>query len=370
MKHKIVCFTDSLGLGGAQRQLVGLAVLLNKYGYESSVLVYHDIPFYKHILDDHIIDNVVVSGNGSVVSRVWAIYKYLKQSKPDVVIAYQSIPSLIACILRPFLNISTLIVSERGTSGHVTFRMKCLFLLWKFADYIVPNSYSQTKFILEHVPHFQCKVTTITNFIDTNVFTPDYRHSKTDKPLSILSLGRITPQKNIFRYIKAIKQIVDKGYRVRVYWYGDTDNYEYNENCHRLIEKYGLADNFVFYPAQKDVTILYQQADVFCLPSLFEGFPNVICEAMGCGLPILCGNICDNPMIVEDGGNGFLFSPESTEDIASAICRFIDMPIYQKVAFGVRSRTLALEKFSDEVFIKKYIDLINGGFKDKHDENI
>ena len=97
---------------------------------------------------------------------------------------------------------------------------------------------------------------------------------------------------------------------------------------------------------------------MFCLPSLFEGFPNVVCEAMSCGLPILCSNICDNPLIVEDGGNGILFSPYCAENIADAIIKYINLSEDKKVQMGVRSRELALEKFSSEVFIQKYIDLI------------
>ena len=51
--------------------------------------------------------------------------------------------------------------------------------------------------------------------------------------------------------------------------------------------------------------------DAFCLPSFKEGYPNVIVEAMSCELPVLCSKICENPVIVEDNINGFLFDPHN-----------------------------------------------------------
>lgn len=359
MNNKIICFTDSLGLGGAQRQLVGLSLLLAKKGYDVKVLLYHDIPFYKHILDDSSIESVVIQGSGTIVSRILLLLKYLRKTDPDVIIAYQSSPSLIACLLRPYLHCKKLIVSERNSLQKLSLKVRVLSLLWRFADYIVPNSNSTTNFIKKNIPKYSDKLVTITNFIDTNLFVPAVKaHYRDTGVLKIVSLGRITSEKNILEYIKAVDIVRRRGLSIEVTWYGDTDNAEYDNECRGLIEDRNLKDVFKFHPAQKNVLDLYQGADVFCLPSLFEGFPNVVCEAMSCGVPILCSNICDNPMIVEDGGNGILFSPESAEYIAEAIVKYINQPQEKKIQMGARSRELAVEKFSSNVFIKKYIDLI------------
>ena len=359
MNGKIICFTDSLGLGGAQRQLVGLSVLLTKKGYNVTVLLYHDIPFYKHILDESNIESIVIPGSSTIIGRIWHLLRYFRSLDPDIVIAYQSSPSLIACLLKPFLRYKKLIVSERNTSQKISFKGRVLSLLWRFADYIVPNSYSQTNFIKKHIPKYSDKLVTITNFIDTDLFIPATKaHVEDAGALKIVSLGRISAQKNVLEYIKAVDIVKRRGLDIKVTWYGDTDNAEYDNECRGLIEERNLMDVFKFHHAQKNVLQLYQEADVFCLPSLCEGFPNVVCEAMSCGMPILCSNICDNPLIVGDGDNGILFSPESAEYIAEAIIKFINLPEDKKTQMGIRSRELALEKFSSDVFIKKYIDLI------------
>ena len=93
---KILLFTDSLGAGGAQRQLTGLAVMLNQLNYDVVVLTYHSPDFYKSYLDENGVKNIIVGDNCGVLKRVNAIRKFLRFENPQWVIAYQEIPSLIA----------------------------------------------------------------------------------------------------------------------------------------------------------------------------------------------------------------------------------------------------------------------------------
>jgi glycosyltransferase involved in cell wall biosynthesis len=79
---------------------------------------------------------------------------------------------------------------------------------------------------------------------------------------------------------------------------------------------------------------------------------------MCCGLPILCGNVCDNPYIIEEGKNGLLFNPKSAEDIAEKILVICNLSVEDRTIMGERSLTIAKEKFSKRIFIEKYISLI------------
>ena len=83
-----------------------------------------------------------------------------------------------------------------------------------------------------------------------------------------------------------------------------------------------------------DVALLYQKVDLFCLPSIIEGFPNVICEAMASGLPVICSNVCDNPFIVKSQENGFLFKPEDPTDIADNLIKAISLSEREKEIMG------------------------------------
>ena len=119
-----------------------------------------------------------------------------------------------------------------------------------------------------------------------------------------------------------------------------------------------LNDVIEFHPATPEILKQYQQCDIFCLPSLFEGFPNVLCEAMSCGKPVLCGNVCDNARIASDGTNGFLFDPTNVEDMVTKMRQLLIMSKEELVSFGKNSRSIAVDLFSKDAFVNKYIELI------------
>jgi glycosyltransferase involved in cell wall biosynthesis len=106
-------------------------------------------------------------------------------------------------------------------------------------------------------------------------------------------------------------------------------------------------------PAQ-DIIPLLHGCDVLCLPSIYEGFSNVIGEAMACGKPVLAGNVSDNSLMVKNGFNGFLFDPKNPSDIADAIVKFYRCRPKERQNMGKRSRDIAEKLLSEELFIKRY----------------
>ena len=119
-----------------------------------------------------------------------------------------------------------------------------------------------------------------------------------------------------------------------------------------------LNEMITFHPGTTNIVKQYQSCDVFCLPSNYEGFPNVVCEAMSCGKPIVCSRTCDNPYIVKEGENALLFDNASVEDIADKIQTVCSMPNDRLIQWGHRSREIAEESFGQEQFIDKYIQLL------------
>ena len=352
---KIVLLIDSLTQGGAQRQIVGLAKLLREKEYSIVSLTYHDIPFYAPFLDKYNITHQVIEGAKNPVRRIWRVRQALKHEKPDVVISYLDMPNMLACIAKILGVKAKLIVSERNTTQHLSKKEKLKFFLYRWADYVVPNSMSQANFITKYFQGLSSKVATISNFVDLDSFKPLERKSQ-NKRLNIIGAGRIEPQKNILRLIQAVAIAKEKGYDLRVDWYGRKSygfiRYE------QAVKDNKLEDIFFFQEPTNDIVSKYQQSDLFCLPSLYEGYPNVLCEAMACGLPVICGNICDNPYIMEDRKNGFLFNPCDVNSIVDAIISFYNLAQLEKNRFGEASRKLAEEKFSEETFIEKYLSVI------------
>jgi glycosyltransferase involved in cell wall biosynthesis len=79
---------------------------------------------------------------------------------------------------------------------------------------------------------------------------------------------------------------------------------------------------------------------------------------MACGRPVLASHVGDNAVLVKDGENGFLFDPESPEEIAESIQRFACLSMEEKERMGRRNRERAEQMFSPSVFVDRYIAII------------
>lgn len=124
------------------------------------------------------------------------------------------------------------------------------------------------------------------------------------------------------------------------------------------VKKLGLENWVSFHPATSKILDNYQRCDIFCLPSNYEGFPNVICEAMSCGKPIVCSRVCDNPFIVKEGENALMFDNTNVKDIADKLEQICSMSKEELKQWGHCSREIAVNLFSQESFVEKYIKLI------------
>lgn len=358
MNKKIICLIEDLSSGGAERQLSGLAVLLKERGYDVEVWTYYPGEFYLPTLKQAGVKYRYIKEAQSSKSRIPVLYKEVKKAKPDTIIAYLDTACIVACLLKVLGLKFNLIVSERNTTQLLTRKERIKFFMYRFANHIVPNSYTQYELVKKHYPKLESKMTCITNFVDTEKFVPSSIQKEKHDTLNLLTVARLMPQKNILRYIEAIKIVVDQGIKVNVSWFGNDLEDEYSTSCKNLIKKLGLNDSFHFFAAKRNILEEYQSADAFCLPSSYEGFPNVVCEAMCCGLPILCSNVCDNPQIVEHGKNGFLFNPSDSQEIARKIIRLVKLSDKEKNMMRVENREKAISLFSSKTFLDKYVNMI------------
>lgn len=353
---KILCIIDSLESGGAERQMSYLCVGLKNKGYDVNLVVFSD---GKGFYEDYVIDNGVnVSHNLKGVNRyrrIIEIVKLVKTLKPDAVIAYKDGVTIASCLARLFCRFH-LIVSERNTTQYLSKYERLKFFCYRFANKIVPNSFSQQTFIEKNYPHLAKKTIVITNTIDTQKFHPENDYV-VNEDLTIVTTARIMPQKNVLKYLEALSKLQRELSNVKFVWYGNQDSV-YFKDVITYVNEHKLSDLITFYPATKDVVKVYHSADIYCLPSIYEGFPNVVCEAMACGLPVVCSNVCDNPNIVENEVNGYLFNPNDASDIAKSIKRMIDLSKERRHYMGANNAKKIYDLCSPEKFITSYSSLL------------
>lgn len=356
---KILCLIDGLGFGGAQRQIIGLTNFLSIRGYEVELVSYHKRDFYNDLLNRLNIKHTNLICNNKI-SKITSLIDYVKRGKYDVVISYLDGPNIYSCLLKLFGIKSKIIVSERITDINVTSYDRLKFNLYRLANYIVPNSHSEKDYIVQNFPFLLNKTKVITNFTETNYFVPSKTPHKVNEKVEILIAGRISDQKNILLFLDALKKVEHQNIQAHLSWYGNIGKgmEDYQRQVLKKQTDLNLTSMITFYSGTNNILEKYRECDAFCLPSLYEGFPNVICEAMSCGKPILCSNVCDNPYLVENGVNGFLFDPTNAESMATAISDFCNLNESQMRSMGAESRKKALEICSPETFVNKYIALI------------
>lgn len=363
MNKKIICLIDSLSMGGgAERQMAGLAGFLHAKGYDVALVTYHQHDENERLKEMYGIQSVILDCGEGQWNKIKAVKRYVNSFQPDVVIAYKDGATMLACILKLLGMKAKLIVSERNTTTILNKRERLKFFLYRFGDYIVPNSFAQGKFIKEQYPKLYKKVRVITNFTDTQHFSPLANHEmKEGGVLHILVTARIAPQKNIKSFMRVAKRLQEANVPVKIDWYGSVyvGMEGYGREIATLYKDLDITKVFSFHEATKNIVDAYRACDVFCLPSFYEGYPNVVCEAMSCGKAIVCSRVCDNPLIVEEEKNAFLFDPQDENDMFETIKRVAELGNDKLYMMGRGSRVIAENKFSSDAFVQKYINLID-----------
>ena len=356
---KICCMIASLRLGGAERQLSGLALLLHTYGHDVEVLTYREGSFYAKELQEAGVKHTVISHPGSDLKLIDTIAAHLKEVKCEVLVSYLLGSNIKACLIKRKYPALKIIVSERNCTRHFGLYTSLRLSFYKIADYVVCNSYAQEEVVRKHCPSLSGKLTTIPNFVDSCRFKPSERNgSSDDKCIKILTTARLHSRKNATGLIKAA---ADAGCEnLHFDWYGALSKDKYYRRCRKLICKLGLQNRFHIHPGCDKVEQLYGEADVFCLPSFYEGTSNSLAEALSSGLPVVCSDVSDAARYIIPGQNGLLFNPKDRKRFAETLRALAATPPEVLRQWGRKSRETAVSKLSREMFIKRYLDLLEG----------
>lgn len=162
----------------------------------------------------------------------------------------------------------------------------------------------------------------------------------------IVGVGRLTRQKNHARMLEALARIPGSAGRWSCVIAGDG---ELRSDLQQGIERAGLTGQVRLPGIVDDVRALMAAADIFCLPSLFEGLPLVLLEAMGSGLPTAAFAIDGVTDVLVDGIHGVLAAPDDASSLAMALERLIADP-GRRLQMGSAARSLVAQRYDFEAF--------------------
>lgn len=175
------------------------------------------------------------------------------------------------------------------------------------------------------------------NGADLDQFAPMPRDDRQDREGRVLYAGRLEAEKNVAALIDALATI--RAPRVRLIAIGDGS---LREALGRRAAEAGVAVDFRGVVPHGEMPRHLGEADCFVLPSLTEGHPKALIEAMACGLPCAASARGGIPAMIEDGVTGLLFDPERPADIARAIARLLtDAPLAARLGSAARREAMA-----------------------------
>lgn len=178
-----------------------------------------------------------------------------------------------------------------------------------------------------------------------------------DADIVLINVNRLEPNKGVQYLIEALK-ILNQELNVKLILVGTGSE---EEKIKKQIKCLGLDDKVKHFKNIPDKLMfqLYALADISVTPTLYEGLPLVILEAMACGKPIVASNVSEVPQAVKDGVNGFLVPPRDPKAIADKILEIYDKDLFMRT--GRASKEIVKNYDWSRIAkmaIKKYEELI------------
>ena len=329
---KILFLTRQLGLGGAERQLVELAIGLHKRGVTVAVAAFYS----NGALDSELkragvnLYDLGKSGRWDLLVFFFRLFKLLRRESPDILHGYLPVANILTVIFRfavPRAQIvwgvraSNMVPSSYDWLTRMVYRVEAL--LSGKADLIIANSEAAAEY--GHAQGFpKEKMVVIPNGIDTDRFRPDPEVGReiranwgiNDKARLVGFVGRLDPMKGHSVFLRAAANLARRQPDVQFVCVGDGPT-EYRKTLRKLAHQLGLNGRLTWSEARNDISATFNAFDVLCSSSIFgEGFPNVVGEAMACGVPCVVADVGDSRRIV--GDVGIVVEPDDPDALAWA----------------------------------------------------
>lgn len=314
---------DSLGSGGAQRQIIYHALALKKLGHNPVIVYYHNKNIYQEQLINYNLNYEFIPKK--IFSHFYFIIlliRYIQNNNIQLISSYLFMPNLISLFIKMFYgNKIFLIISERTFELNISIYNKISRCLYNIADIVTCNSYHQFNFLKSKMPNLINKIHYLPNIIDHERFKNTNSNEVFLKNLNqIIAIGRVQQNKNPLILIKAIGFLKKNNNIIyNVKWYGSISDISYFELCCHEIHKLEIDNNWEWMGECNNIHNKYLECSIFYHGAFGEGFPNVICEALSIQRIVIASNVYDHPLIIKNNKNGFLFNPNDLDNLINIL---------------------------------------------------
>ena len=375
-KIRLLYFHPTIVFGGAERTTATLLEKLDKSIFDILFITkkgtFHPLPAERVMYIDDLGIHDGFEGIGPLMKDTKALLKLIKKENPDIVFGMLHYACIMLSLAKIFLRDKVkVIISPRTPS-----RDAVLFyygqktadkVLWncmirffcRYSDRIVVASQGLKEECISGYRAKRDKVVTINNSVDAHSVEryadePIGAESPPDH-LIISTAGRLSAEKNMAVLLKAFA-LLRRDLRAKLWIVGDGPERPHLES---LAASLNILDDIIFWGFQENLYKFIKKSDVFVHTSLFEGFGNIILEAMACGVPVIATDCPFGPgEIITNGENGVLV-PVSDE---SALAKALKMVSEEKEASArfVQNAHKRLSEFTPERMVRGYADVFLG----------
>lgn len=393
---KIALIIDTLNTGGAQRAMLRLADILGS-DYDVTVIVF-DLSDESYEFNGNLINLSIPSSHnflGKIAvffKRVKSLKKLILEQKFDVAISFLGNINVLNILAKTknkvVASIRNHYRSKRAKGSFALIQSMLYKILYKRADKIVTVSKVLEEEMKADYGLSGNLVTTIYNPYNISDIIEQAKEEIEDdfKPFfadgkTITAVGRIMHQKGFWHLVKAFSLVLESEPQAKLVIVGkDYDN----NRLSVLIDELGLAESVLLLGYQKNPFKYVSRSCVYVLSSLFEGFPNVLAEAMCTGVPVIATDCKTGPREIlysntdinliavnaEDADFGVLVPPLSNEEnfdgkidegekvLAGAIIEMLSDS--EKQAYYKEKAPLRAAYFNYDAIKRRWIDVIEG----------
>ncbi|EDM69917.1 glycosyl transferase, group 1 [Roseobacter sp. AzwK-3b] len=361
-RFEVMFFLPQLGGGGAEMNAVRLAPGLLAAGITPVYAVARGPGSYAEFLPEGATEIILNTGriNSSTLRLIRArapLARLMDVRKPDVLCAVMAGPGIAALAAvqkaqhKPakVLSIQNSLSVSHEQDARIRERIELALIRRSFPafDAAIALSFGVAEELRRIVPALRDRVEVVPNVglpLPAQVATAlSQSRSGSTSVCTILACGRLTKQKDYPTLLRAFALL--KGAKLRLKILGEG---ELRERLQVMVMELGLAERVTFLGFQRDPFSYMRAADIFVLSSRWEGFGNVLVEAMAMGTPVVSTDCPHGPAeIIADGETGLLVPVDQPEALAESLQRLIDDPALRRrlgEAGKVRAQDFSAEK--------------------------
>ena len=361
MKTKLAIVIPNMRPGGAERVVSNLATTMSKINYDITIIFVSNDRTCFYPLPECVkieyIDTSSIPEENKTSTKITILRDIFKNTDPDIILSFLYPANLYACAAKPKHSIH--ITSERNDPEYFSLseeKKQQIRLIYSSVDAVV----FQSQYARDFFPFIMENKAKI---IHNPVMFPSTVYLEKIRSNTILSVGRIAPQKNYTLAIKAFSKLLeDERFRNFRYKICGSKNSDWN-NIKNLIDSLKLNNSVLLAGEISDIYGELQKSDLFLMTSSYEGMPNAMIEALASGTPVVSCPIRGAVEELFTNGQDILIADRTPNDIAAVIKKLLlDKSLYNNLSKNAR---LTVKRFDADAITDKWEDLFNAIKKEK-----